>query len=329
MLRICQLTIVLLRCLQSPEALSVGCIDLACKFHSIDVDSALSLKYSLCKTSAAYSKMIGNLQQMLGLQSIIGTKELAIQFGCIQANDLARKVLQSYKEKVRASIPGVASSDSASSILDSRNSYPAVAFYLSCRHLKITGVDRKRLLSSTGVTEKEFLAVADSFYQHIPELKPPERAPRTNKKLGGIKRKVGEALAGEKGEPAEMDRLPGEADEQVEQKSGEMDEETFDDEDDIDMADASSNPALAGSKRLEHERWKQRIAAEAKEDAKILKSITKKRKTDAASMGSTSASPAADAAIATAFLRQSKLSFGGRAFSKHQLESTSDGEAEY
>lgn len=319
-------------CAQSPEAQSVACVELGCKFFSLDVDPALALKYSLCKTPAAYAKLVGHLQQMLGLQSIIGTKELAIQFGCIQAHDLARKVLQSYKEKVRGSLPGVASSDSASTILDSRNSYPAVAFYLSCRHLKITGVDRKRLMAATGVTEKEFLAVADSFYQHVPELKPPERKARAPKKAG-VKRKNGEQ-AGEEGAAAaaaagEQREDDDDDDGDDELPSGGLDDDLFaNSEGQFDLADAESNPALAGTKRLGYEKWKQKVAAEAKEEAKLLQPVAKKRKSNAGAVKSTSASPAADSAIASAFLRQSKISFGGPA-KKQEQDSGSEGEAEY
>lgn len=330
----------------------------------MEIDESLCLKYSLCKSAAAYTKLVASLQQTLGIQCVLGTKELAIQYGCIQANDLAKRVLQSYKEKIRASIPNATSSNAASTVLDTRSVYPCVAFYLSCRHMKIVGVDRKRLVSSAAVSEREFLQVVDSFYTHIPELKPPERkaaAAGTNGK--GRKRKQ---KADEEGNTAEgQHEQEDEADEDEEKDGADEHDDDHDDDADADADDAAADddaaPSLSGGKRLGYEKWKQKVMKEAREEsshfmeplAKVtqtppgqapreiagspanephsrrsflcLFSFPQKHKSvPSSSARSTSASPA-DSDVALGFLRQSKLSFGGKST---RDESDDEGEAE-
>ena len=223
------------------------------------------------------------MQQTLGLTSIVTTKELAIQNGCIQANDLARKVLQTYKEKVNAIQPAdpvtaTASSSSSSSssmvpssatsIIDSRAVYPVVAFYLSCRHLKIVGQDRKRLMAQHNIKEKEFLQTIESFYKMIPELRPPEKKPSTK----GRKRKAKEEGEGD-GETNPKGEQRDEEEKEEDNANDEFDED--DDNADSTAAEAGDLDELlsrsmggnaASSKPLGYAKWKAKVTQEAEEE---------------------------------------------------------------
>ncbi len=172
-------------CSQSLLLLLLSC---ACS-HQQAVDSALTLKYSLCKTAGAYTKALTSVQSALGLHTQVGIRELSIQHGCPQAVDLARKVLQTFKEQMSsdtaaaavAAVPGaiVTAATIPATLLATRSIYPCVAFYLSCRALKLSGVDKKRLLASAQTTEREFSAVSEAFRQVMPELRPPEPSSST------------------------------------------------------------------------------------------------------------------------------------------------------
>ena len=161
-----------------------------CCSHQQPIDSVLALKYSLCKTPAAYAKVLSSLQHALGLHALITTKELALQHGCIQANELAKRVLQTYKEAMSGGGAGAASSEGTAAgatavatpsipaaLLSTRSIYPCVAFYLSCRLLKLGGVDKKRLLQTAQCSDREFTAVIESFRSVMPELRPKEVVP--------------------------------------------------------------------------------------------------------------------------------------------------------
>ena len=172
--------------------------------YDASFDPALCLKYSLCKTPAAYAKVRASLQHELGLHNVVSTKELCLQHGCPQANDMAKRVLHTYKEAMSAgstanaaAAAAAASSFAASAaaaaspapapvavalpsipaaLLSTRSVYPCVAFYLSCKLLRIASVDKKRLLQTAQCTEKEFMNVVESFRSVMPELKPKEPA---------------------------------------------------------------------------------------------------------------------------------------------------------
>jgi hypothetical protein len=173
------------------------------------VDAALAQKYSLCKTVGQHQKALNSVQSALGLHVAVSVRELAIQHGCVQAAELARRVLQTFKEhmssdnRAAAAAAAAAAASAAGSVsvsggsvavpvpaasiptalLSTRSVYPCVAFYLSCKLLKLSGVDKRRLLADAQCTEREFAAVADAFKQLMPELEPaPAAAASPSKK---------------------------------------------------------------------------------------------------------------------------------------------------
>lgn len=234
----------------------------------------MALKYSLCKTPAAYSKAITSIQHTLGLNSLISTKELCVQFGCLQANELAKRVLQTYRDTMSGAAAAVTSAAEAAAgsgavvvttgtiplaLLNSRSVYPCAAFYLSCRLLKLAGVDRKRLLVSAQATEKEFANVIESFKQVMPELRPKEPVPAAKKR----KAKGAAAAADEDAATTGVRPEDGFADDDEESSA-------LFDERDADLDDAALNPSLMHSSAVEHALWKRRVEAEAHRDALLM-----------------------------------------------------------
>lgn len=218
-----------------------------CLSLNIEIDLPIFIKSSGCKTPNAYAKIVGNISQLLGVGTILTTKELSIQYGCIQVNDLAKKVLQVYKDCMMASKPPGAFATSASdpagrTIFETRNVYPVVAFYLSCRHLKIIGTDRRRLLKQANLTEREFQATIESFQQHIPELRPPEKKTTTKKTKGKRKKNKDDTNNGD----------GDDGDEEEEKSSTGIDHDEDDGNDDIEKDEDEDDDSPPTKVRKQH-----------------------------------------------------------------------------
>jgi len=156
----------------SVEARSVCCLELGCRFCHISVDPSLTLKYSQCKTSAAYNKVLSSMEQVLRVCQPVSIRELSIQFGVAHMHQPATQLLVKYKNAVLDSLTNEQHRTIHRNLIESRNVYRIVAFQCACRLMKVQAIDRNRLKEIGRVIEKELRSVTESFYQYLPQLRP-------------------------------------------------------------------------------------------------------------------------------------------------------------
>ncbi|XP_045044364.2 origin recognition complex subunit 6 isoform X2 [Desmodus rotundus] len=100
-----------------------------------------------CPLDRMYQSCLKSFECLLGLNSSIGIRDLAVQFSCTEAVSLASKVLQSYE----SSLPQTQQAD-----LDlSRPLFTAAALLTACRILKLR-VDKNKMVATSGVKKAIF-----------------------------------------------------------------------------------------------------------------------------------------------------------------------------
>ncbi|XP_044283980.1 origin recognition complex subunit 6 isoform X2 [Varanus komodoensis] len=125
---------------------AVICLDLAASFTKNPVDKSYLVKLSgLSKT--AYQSCLRSFESLLGMNSNLGIQELAVQFCCLEAVNMASKILQRYA----SSLPEAQQMD-----LDlSKPLFRTAALFTACRCLKIK-VDKTKMVAASGVKKPIF-----------------------------------------------------------------------------------------------------------------------------------------------------------------------------
>ncbi|XP_062997047.1 origin recognition complex subunit 6 [Elgaria multicarinata webbii] len=125
---------------------AVICLDLAAAFTKNPVDKSYLVKLSgLSKTT--YQSCLRSLESLLGVRSNLGIRELAVQFCCLEAVNMASKILQRYA----SSLPEAQQTD-----LDlSKPLFTTAALFTACRCLKIK-VDKNKMAAASGVKKTIF-----------------------------------------------------------------------------------------------------------------------------------------------------------------------------
>ncbi|ETE72973.1 Origin recognition complex subunit 6, partial [Ophiophagus hannah] len=96
---------------------------------------------------ATYQRYLRSFESLLALQSNFGIREVAIQFSCLDAANLASKILQRYE----SSLPEV-----QQLALDlSKPLFTTVALFTACKSLKLK-VDKTKMVSVSGVKKTIF-----------------------------------------------------------------------------------------------------------------------------------------------------------------------------
>ncbi|XP_013975113.1 origin recognition complex subunit 6 isoform X4 [Canis lupus familiaris] len=94
-----------------------------------------------------YQSCLKSFECLLGLKSSIGIRDLAVQFSCTEAVNMASKILQSYK----SSLPQTQQLD-----LDlSRPLFTTAALLSACKILKLK-VDKNKMVATSGVKKAVF-----------------------------------------------------------------------------------------------------------------------------------------------------------------------------
>lgn len=122
------------------------CLDLAATSlkHPLDKDFIIKLS-GLNKT--VYQSHLKALESILGLHVQLGIRDLALQFGCIEAVDASSKILQRYESSL---------SEAQQDELDfSKPLFTTAALYTACKCLKIK-IDKIKLVASSGVKKTIF-----------------------------------------------------------------------------------------------------------------------------------------------------------------------------
>ncbi|KAM9607224.1 origin recognition complex subunit 6 [Trichechus inunguis] len=125
---------------------AVMCLDLAASCMKCPLDRAYLIKLSGLNKKM-YQSCLKSFECLLGLKSNIGIRDLAVQFSCTEAVNVASKILQSYE----ASLPQAQQVD-----LDlSRPLFTSAALLSACKILKLK-VDKNKMVATSGVKKAIF-----------------------------------------------------------------------------------------------------------------------------------------------------------------------------
>ncbi|XP_077165659.1 origin recognition complex subunit 6 [Paroedura picta] len=125
---------------------TVICLDLAASFMKHPVDKSYVVKLSGLN-KAAYQSYLRSFESLLGVRSSVSLRDLAVQFGCTEAVNMASKVLQRYE----SSLPGTQQTD-----LDlSKPLFTTASLLTACRCLKLK-VDKNKMAATSGVKKAIF-----------------------------------------------------------------------------------------------------------------------------------------------------------------------------
>ncbi|NWV17995.1 ORC6 protein, partial [Origma solitaria] len=125
---------------------AVMCLDLAASFMKQPVDKSYCVKLSgLNKTS--YQSSIKSLECLLEVNQRLGMRDLAVQFCCSEAVNMASEILQRYESSL---------SEAQRVDLDfSKPLFLIAALCTACRCLKLK-VDKTKMLATSGVKKAIF-----------------------------------------------------------------------------------------------------------------------------------------------------------------------------
>ncbi|XP_064239051.1 origin recognition complex subunit 6 isoform X2 [Aotus nancymaae] len=125
---------------------AVMCLDLAASWMKYPLDRAYLIKLSgLSKKT--YQSCLKSFECLLGLNSNIGIRDLAVQFSCTEAVNMASKILKSYE----SSLPQTQHVD-----LDlSRPLFTSAALLSACKILQLK-VDKNKMAATSGVRKAIF-----------------------------------------------------------------------------------------------------------------------------------------------------------------------------
>ncbi|XP_076988423.1 origin recognition complex subunit 6 isoform X2 [Tamandua tetradactyla] len=144
---------------------AVMCLDLAASCMTCPLDRAYLIKLSGLNKKM-YQSCLKSFECLLGLNSNSGIRDLAIQFGCTEAVNMASKILESYE----SSLPQTQKVD-----LDlSRPLFTTAALLSACRILKLK-VDKNKMVTTSGVKK----AIFDRLCKQLEKIGPQiDRQPR-------------------------------------------------------------------------------------------------------------------------------------------------------
>ena len=132
------------------------CLDLAASCMKCPLDRAYLIKLSGLNKKM-YQSCLKSFECLLGLNSNIGIRDLAVQFSYTEAVNLASKILQSYE----SSLPQTQQVD-----LDlSRPLFTTAALLSACKILKLK-VDRNKMAAISGVKK----AIFDRLYKQLEKI---------------------------------------------------------------------------------------------------------------------------------------------------------------
>ncbi|XP_053065837.1 origin recognition complex subunit 6 isoform X3 [Acinonyx jubatus] len=122
------------------------CLDLAASCMKCPLDRVYLIKLSGLNKKM-YQSRLKCFECLLGLNSNIGIRDLAVQFSCTEAVNMASKILQSYE----SSLPQTQQLD-----LDlSRPLFTTAALLSACKVLKLK-VDKNKMVTTSGVKKAIF-----------------------------------------------------------------------------------------------------------------------------------------------------------------------------
>nr|XP_060644434.1 origin recognition complex subunit 6 [Anolis sagrei ordinatus] len=130
----------------SATSRAVICLDLAAAFTKNPVDKSYVVTLSGLN-KATYQSSLRSFESLLGLRSSLSLRDLAVQFCCLEAVNVASKILKRYE----SSLPEAQQMD-----LDlSKPLFTTAALFTACRCLKLK-VDKSKMVAASGVKKAIF-----------------------------------------------------------------------------------------------------------------------------------------------------------------------------
>ncbi|XP_062327276.1 origin recognition complex subunit 6 [Osmerus eperlanus] len=159
-------------CNSTATSKAVICLELAATCMKLPIDKVYAIQLSGLNKKL-YQSDLKSMECLLGLESHLGLRDLAVQYGCMDAVKLAAQILERYE----ASLPAAQQQD-----LDlSKPLFTTAALYTACKCLKMK-VDRKLALSSgakKGIFDRLctlLLRLGQEMGKETTPLKPPIKA---------------------------------------------------------------------------------------------------------------------------------------------------------
>ncbi|XP_007944992.1 origin recognition complex subunit 6 [Orycteropus afer afer] len=144
---------------------AVMCLDLAASCMKCPLDRAYLIQLSGLNKKM-YQSCLKSFECLLGLKSNIGMRDLAVQFSCTEAVNMASKILQSYE----SSLPQTQQVD-----LDlSRPLFTSAALLSACKVLKLN-VDKNKMIATSGVKKAIFDRLCKQLEKIVQQI---DREPR-------------------------------------------------------------------------------------------------------------------------------------------------------
>ncbi|KAL1784685.1 origin recognition complex subunit 6 [Sigmodon hispidus] len=130
----------------SETSSAIICLDLAASFVKCPLDRAYLIKLSGLNKKM-YQSCLKSFECLLGLNSNIGIRDLAVQFSCTEAVTMASKILQSYESSL---------TETQRADLDlSRPLFTTASLLTACKILKLK-VDKTKMIITSGVKKTIF-----------------------------------------------------------------------------------------------------------------------------------------------------------------------------
>ncbi|EDL11006.1 origin recognition complex, subunit 6-like (S. cerevisiae), isoform CRA_a [Mus musculus] len=155
-LRLSKVKCVSLSARSSETSNAVICLDLAASCRKCPLDRAYLIRLSGLN-KMMYQSCLKSFECLLGLNSNVGIRDLAVQFSCTEAVNLAAEILQSYE----SGLPETQRAD-----LDlSRPLFTTAALLSACKILKIK-VDKTKMITASGVKK----AILDRLCKQLEKI---------------------------------------------------------------------------------------------------------------------------------------------------------------
>lgn len=159
----------------------VICLEIAAFGLNIPVDKNVAIRLS-GMTKKAYIHAFKTIECVLGKQKELTIKDLAVQFGCMEASNLAHQIYLRYKEAFVKDVEDI-----------SHPIFVATALFTACKHQKIK-VDKTKLLNLLATKRSTFDSLHKKMEKVIPTLESAVNNKRTSKRSYGFLDKVNEIV---------------------------------------------------------------------------------------------------------------------------------------
>ncbi|XP_077983364.1 origin recognition complex subunit 6-like [Glandiceps talaboti] len=143
---------------------AVMCLELAASSLDQPIHKDIAIKLSGIQKKT-YNLTLKTLENALDLQPKLTVRDLAVQFGCVQATSLAQQTLKIYETELQK----MQLKDEDDSIDMSNPMYPSAAIYTACRCSK-TKIDKSKLVGIAGVKRSTFDKLSAAMEIHTKKL---------------------------------------------------------------------------------------------------------------------------------------------------------------